>query len=216
MEILECMKARHSVRSYIKKSIEKEKREILDKAIEEINKETGLHIQIFYEEPSCFDSLLAHYGKITGVENYICLVGKKSKDLDETCGYFGEKLVLLAQELGLNTCWVAMTHGKSQALISSDEKEVIIIALGYGKTQGVSHKNKTIEKVCNIDSNSPEWFKKGMEAVQLAPTAINQQQYYFTYKDGKVRAISKFGPCSKIDLGIVKYHFEVVTGIKVD
>ncbi|MDO4467170.1 MAG: nitroreductase family protein [Bacillota bacterium] len=217
MKILEIMKKRHSVRQYEDKKIEYEKRDILDVLIREINEETNLHIQVFYDEPDCFNSALAHYGRVFGVKNYICMVGKKAEKLDENCGYFGEQLVLKAQELGLNTCWVALTHGKSKAIVLPDEKEAIIIALGYGKNQGKMHRNKDMRKVCNVDMNSPDWFIKGMEAVQLAPTAINQQQYYFTYqKDGKVSAVSKWGPYSKIDLGIVKYHFEAVTGIQVE
>ena len=39
------------------------------------------------------------------------MVGKKSEE--EKAGYFGEHLVLKAQALGLNTCWVAMTFKKS-------------------------------------------------------------------------------------------------------
>ena len=62
--------------------------------------------------------MMAHYGKFDGVHNYIALVGKKSSTLDETLGCYGEQLVLKAQEIGLNTCWVAMTHGKSKAQIA--------------------------------------------------------------------------------------------------
>jgi hypothetical protein len=37
------------------------------------------------------------------------LIRKKSDDLDEKVGYWGEQLVLLAQTLGLNTCWVGLS-----------------------------------------------------------------------------------------------------------
>lgn len=122
MEMMKLMEERHSVRQYEDKRIEDEKRKVLVDEIEKINRETGLHVQIFFDEPKCFDSLMAHYGKFTGVQNYIALVGKKGSNLDEKCGYYGEQLVLLAQSLGLNTCWVAMTHGKSAAVIESGEK----------------------------------------------------------------------------------------------
>ena len=141
------------------------------------------------------------------------MVGKKASDLDERCGYYGEKLVLKAQELGLNTCWAALTHGKSTAQIAADETEVIVISLGYGKTQGVERKSKKPEDVSNITSDSPEWFKRGIEAALLAPTAINQQKFKFTLTDNKVQAKpGKIGTCLKIDLGIVKCHFELAAG----
>ena len=110
--ILEAMRARHSVRSYTEKLIEGETLEALEKLIDECNRESGLHIQLVRNEPMAFDSAMAHYGKFSGVKNYLALVGKKSKKLDELCGYYGEKLVLAAQTLGLNTCWVGLTFQK--------------------------------------------------------------------------------------------------------
>ena len=184
--MLELMKQRHSVRQYTDKKIEPGKRAALDKMIEEINQNNGLHIQIFYEEPKCFDSMMAHYGKFSGVKSYIALVGKKSETLEKQLGYQGERLVLKAQELGLNTCWLAMTHGKSKAEIGKDEKQV------------------------------PEWFLKGMEAALLAPTAMNQQKFFFELlPDGQVKASSGRGFYTKLDLEIVKYHFEEVSGKNV-
>lgn len=157
MDILEIMKARHSVRQYNGDKIESGIRETLTVLASECNRESGLNIQIIFDEPKCFDSMMAHYGKFSGVENYIALVGKKGADLDEKVGYYGEKLVLKAQELGLNTCWVAMTHGKSTAEIKKGEKLACIIALGYGATQGETHKNKPVEQLCNCASGMPDW-----------------------------------------------------------
>ena len=213
MEILEVMKQRHSVRQYSEQPIEQEKRSILDALVEEINQETGMHIQIIYDEPECFDSFLAHYGKFTGVRNYIALVGKKSAKLDETLGYYGEKLVLKAQELGLNTCWVALSHGKSKAVVNKGEKQLCLISLGYGTTQGVEHKNKPLQEVCNYSEQLPDWFLAGVNAALLAPTAMNQQKFRFELQpDGNVKASCGSGFYTKLDLGIAKYHFEAVSG----
>ncbi|MDD3222901.1 MAG: nitroreductase family protein [Lachnospiraceae bacterium] len=211
MDILEIMKARHSVRQYTPRKIEDEKRRVLDELATACNKKSGLNIQMIYDEPRCFSSIMAHYGKFSGCSNYIAIVGKKDKHLEEKAGYYGEKIVLKAQELGLNTCWAAMTHGKSAARIEQGEKLVILIALGYGANQGTIHKNKKLQDVCNYSDRMPEWFRQGMEAVMLAPTAINQQRFKFTLDGDRVSVISTGGPCSKIDLGIVKYHFEAVS-----
>lgn len=216
MSIMEVMKSRHSVRQYTDKKIEDEKREQLMSLAAECNEESGLNIQILFDEPKCFDSMMAHYGKFSGVTDYIALVGKKDSKLDEKAGYYGEKLVLKAQELGLNTCWVAMTHGKSAAKIEGGEKLACIIALGYGFTQGTAHKNKPIEKLCNCTSTMPDWFAKGMEAAMLAPTAVNQQKFVFSLDGEKVIAKAGKGFYAKMDLGIVKYHFEAATGRKVE
>lgn len=212
MEAMEWMKQRHSVRQYTDRPIEREKRDCLNALAQTINAEHDLHIQILYDEPNCFDSLMAHYGKFDGVKNYIALIGKKSPALEETLGYCGEQLVLKAQELGLNTCWVALTHGKSRAVTNKGEKEVCLIALGYGKTAGATHPVKPLSSVCKCAEPMPEWFLHGMEAVLLAPTAMNQQKFQFTYQNGQVTASAGKGFYTKVDLGIVKYHFEAVSG----
>lgn len=212
MEIIELMKERHSVRQYTDKKIEKEKREVLNALIAKINQKAGLHIQIIYDEPKCFNSMMAHYGKFDGVNNYIALVREKSKS-DESLGYYGEQIVLKAQELGLNTCWVAMTHGKSKAQIDKGEKLVCLISLGYGKTAGAAHKSKKLSEVCNYKKDMPEWFLPGMEAALLAPTAMNRQKFYFELlPDNSIKITCGKGLYTKLDLGIVKYHFEVVSG----
>lgn len=212
MEMLEIMKGRHSVRQYKNQMIEEVKREELDAYIKQVNDESKLSIQVFYDEPKCFDSFMAHYGKFVNVKNYIAIVGNKKEQ--EKAGYYGEKIVLKCQEMGLNTCWVAMTHGKSQADIKKGQKLLIIISLGYGDTQGIPHKSKSMDELCHADEEA-EWFKTGMEAVSLAPTAMNQQKFFFELKDGIVTAKSLGGFYSMIDLGIVKYHFEAVTGHEV-
>ena len=212
MEILQLMKERHSVRQYKKQTIEQDKRDEINQYIKKINAEGGLHMQAFYDEPKCFDSFLAHYGKFTNVANYIAVVGTKQEQ--EKAGYYGEKLVLKCQELGLNTCWVAMTHGKTRAMIEKGQKLLIVISLGYGETQGVPHKSKSVAELSTFDEDA-EWFTKGMEAVCLAPTAVNQQKFRFELKNGIVTAKALGGFYSKIDLGIVKYHFEAASGHKV-
>lgn len=212
MQMLDLMKERHSVRQYSDKKIDGDVKTKLDTYVASINEESGLSMQIFYNEPNCFNSMLAHYGKFSNVKNYIAIVGKKEEQ--EKAGYYGEKLVLKCQELGLNTCWVALTHGKVNVQTKPQQKLLILIALGYGTNTGVAHKSKPIKELCKEDAY-PEWFMKGMEAVSLAPTAMNQQKFMFEIKNGQVYAKALRGFYSKIDLGIVKYHFEAVTGHEV-
>ena len=212
-DTMELIRTRHSVRQYLEKPIPEEIRQILDNYAEELNQQGKLHIQIFYDEPECFASRLAHYGSFRNCANYIAMVGWKDPDLEERCGYYGELLVLKAQELGLNTCWAALTHGKSKAKVAEGETEVIVIALGYGQTQGSTHKSKPANAVSNVTSDSPAWFRKGVETALLAPTAVNQQKFTFTLSGNTVVAKpGRIGPCLKIDLGIVKCHFELGAG----
>lgn len=158
--------------------------------------------------------MMAHYGKFSGVENYIALIGKKGPDLEEKCGYYGEQLVLLAQQLGLNTCWVAMTFSKikSAYTINSGEKLCLVISLGYGLSQGLPHKSKPMDALCTVNGEAPEWFKNGMKAAMLAPTAMNQQKFKLSLSGNTVSAKAGMAFYSKVDIGIVKCHFEIGAG----
>ena len=214
MTIFEAMKERHSVRSYKNDRIEGEVLNALQCFINRMNEESGLHIQLVLEESNAFDSTMAHYGKFSGVRNYIVMAGKKSGELDELCGYYGEKIVLEAQTLGLNTCWVALTYskGKVAATLEKGEKLCLVIAIGYGRDQGRNHKVKSRESVMKADGDVPEWFINGIDAALLAPTAMNQQKFVFSLKDSTVTAKAGIGFYTKIDLGIAKCHFELGAG----
>lgn len=212
MDLLEAINMRHSVRNYTDRKMDSAAEKELRDLIKQYNKETGLNIQLFTKEPQAFGGMMAHYGKFSGCTDYIALVGKKGAD--EQCGYYGEKLVLRAQQLGLNSCWVAMTYSKSKTpcVINKGEKLHIVIALGYGETQGIPHKSKSVTQLCNVDGEMPKWFESGMNAALLAPTAMNQQKFIISLTGNTVSAKALFGFYSKIDLGIVKCHFEIGAG----
>ena len=212
MDIKEAIKERHSVRKYKDMPIEEEKKNKLVELIKQANDESGLNIQLICDDPECFDTFLAHYGKFSNVKNYIAIVGKKSlENVEELGGYFGQKIVLEAQMMGLNTCWVGGTYGKGKckADVESGEKIFCVIAIGYGEEEGVKHKSKPVEKVCDVDKeNMPTWFKNGMVAALMAPTALNQQKFHVSLNNDEVTITAKMGPFTKVDLGIVKYNFE--------
>lgn len=215
MDIIEAVKSRHAVREYTDRKIDNETKSVLSSEIEACNSESGLHIQLVTDEPKAFGGFMStHYGKFANVKNYIVLAGKKEKQLDEKIGYYGERIAIKAQQLGLNTCWVAMTFskGKCKPLLGSGEKLVCVLSLGYGKTQGVAHKSKPLDTLCHVDGNMPKWFKNGMDSAMLAPTAMNQQKFLISLQNNQVSAKSTGGFYSNVDLGIVKYHFEVGAG----
>lgn len=214
MNLIEAMNERHSVRQYKNKPLDAESILALQKEIESCNAESGLHIQLVKNEPKAFDGFMAHYGKFSGVTNYIAMIGKKEAGLDEKCGYYGERLVLKAQQLGLNTCWMAMTYTKVKTAFSvgQGEKLCIVIALGFGETQGAAHKSKSFEQVAKTEGQIPDWFRNGVEAALLAPTAMNQQKFQFVLDGNRVSTKAGVGFYTKIDLGIAKYHFEIGAG----
>ena len=217
MTEIEAIAARHSVRKYIDKPLEVSTVAALRSKIEEVNAAGGLHVQLVLDEPKCFSAGLLKYGSFSGVKNYLVMAASAGKE--EEIGYYGESLVLLAQTLGLNSCWVGLTYKKIPGTFTLNEGESVycVIALGYGEHGGVQHPLKAVEKFYDVPSGSavPDWFKAGMDAALLAPTAINQQKFHFTLlPDGKVeaKAGSSLAGYTKIDLGIAKYHFEVGAG----
>ena len=220
MTLLEAITARHSVRKYLDKEIPADIIAALQDKIAECNNVGNLSIQLVQNETKAFTGMLS-YGSFSGVKNYLVVVGKKAKGLDERVGYYGEQLVVLAQTVGLNTCWVGLSYRKVPEAynVGKDEKLVCMIALGYGETQGVPHKIKTVEQVSNASDITPSWFKKGVEAALLAPTEVNQQKFSFEYmgmsnNHHQVRAkksVSMIG-YTQMDLGIAKYHFEIGAG----
>ena len=214
MDILEVMKRRHSVRQYTDRAIEGEVLDALVCEIDACNSEAGLHFQLVTNEPRAFSGKMAEYGRFCGVKNYIALVGKKGRELSEQCGYYGERIVMRAHELGLHTCWVALTYDKIPEAFSvlDGEKLTVVISVGYGKNRGLSRKSKKREEVSNACEESPEWFLRGVDAALLAPTAMNQQKFRFTQNGRRVKARAGVGFYTKMDLGIAKYHFELGAG----
>ena len=232
MTLQEAIEARHSVRAYKARPLAEDEARRLEEEIAEVNKTGNLHIQLIRNEPKAFQGALAKYGRFRNVTSYLVMAGKRADDLDERIGYYGEHLVLLAQTLGLNTCWVGLSYKKIPDTYVLEEGEVIkaYIAIGYGETQGTGHKIKTVEQVSrsavrtlgsteNASETTPSWFKKGVEAALLAPTAVNQQKFSFEYlgmNNGRhqVRAKKGFSMIgyTQMDLGIAKYHFEVGAG----
>lgn len=218
MTIQEAIQNRHSVRQYKDQPIEGILASRLKEIINGCNRESGLNMQLVLDEPECFDTFLAHYGKFRNAKNYVAIVGKRNlPDLEERGGYYGQRIVLEAQMMGLNTCWVAGTYkkGKCKAVLGSDERIVCVIAIGYGVNQGTKHKSKPIDKVCSVrEEDMPGWFQSGVAAALMAPTALNQQKFHVALEGDEAVIAAGKGPLVKIDLGIVKYNFEAASGHK--
>jgi nitroreductase len=221
MTLLEAIQARHSVRAYQGRPLTDADAQALQEKIDEVNRIGRLHIQLIRNEPKAFLGPFARYGKFRGVTDYLVMAGVKADDLDERIGYYGEQLVLFAQSIGLNTCWVGLSYTKIPNTYVLNEGEAIqaYISIGYGATQGVSHKIKRIDQVSNVSDSTPDWFRRGVEAALLAPTAINQQKFSFEYMgmtEGRHRVRAKKGfslvGYTHMDLGIAKYHFEIAAG----
>ena len=211
MSEIEAIKRRHAVRNYKSDRIEESKVDKLQEKIRELNSEGNLHLQLIEDAGNTYNRLLNRAMGLGSAPSVIACVGPDDDSLEERIGYYGEKLVLFAQELGLNTCWAGTFNKKNiNAQVDQGERLVISIAIGYGTDQGKERRSKTAEQVIDAKGDRPEWFDKGVEMALLAPTAINQQKFVIKLnEDESVSFIDKGGPYSKVDIGIVRCHFEI-------
>jgi len=207
---------RHSVRHYTEKKLDENIVSMLQNEIKQLNAKSGLNFKLVLNEPKAFRRNIFGLAQFSNVENYIMLIGPDDRATCEKVGYYGEQLVLKAQTKGLNTCWVggSFAHISDIMTTNKGEKLYCVIAIGYGKNNGRQHKSKPYEAVV-VGSKHPEWFKDGVEAALLAPTAFNSQNFTFELKGDSVLAYAPNKKYDQIGLGIVKYHFEIGSGRKI-
>lgn len=214
MTLDEAIKQRHSVRKYLDKKIEKETIDKLNEKISELNKDGNIKLILLEDGGNAFNRLLSKAMGLGSAPSVIACLGPDDDTVEERIGYYGEQLVLYAQQLGLNTCWAGtFNKGAIESLAGEGEKAVIVIAIGYGASQGRVRKSKKPDQVTMIHGNKPDGFDQGVEYALLAPTAINQQKFLICSHDESVKIEDKGGIFSKVDLGIVKCHFEIGSGI---
>lgn len=179
-------------------------------------RESGLDIQLVGDNPEVFN-VIARFGLIRGCRTHVAFVVDDGKvrgvAADEAIGYWGQKIVLAAQDMELNTCWCALcSRKKSCAVVAPGKKIRLVIAVGHGKTQGFSRKTKSVEALSSVEcAKAPAWFAAAMQAAQLAPTAMNNQNFKITLlSDGKtVRIDAPQSGLNVIDEGIVRCNFEI-------
>lgn len=223
--MMEIINKRKSRRDYLLTEIDIDKVVRLESLIDEYNKKSGLSIEFLEDGSSAFNGIKKSYGMFKNVRSLIVLKGDKDDiSLKEKIGYFGELLVLEATRLSLGTCWVGGTFDRDSLEREFENEQVVaVIPIGNVKeTSGVKEnliyklvhrKTKSIEEMYTSDEKVADWFLKGMEAVQKAPSTRNTQKVIFEYKEGIVKAsVPETYVFDLVDLGIAKAHFELVAG----
>lgn len=210
MDEMQAALERHSVRKYTTEPLSEEHVKALNDAIAQVNEESGLDARLVINEPKGFGNLMLKTTGFKNCVNYIAMIGPNDDSLNERCGYYGERLVLLAQSLGLRTCW-ALLCNKKHVDVPEGERFAIGISVGYGMNDGVQHKDRPVSEIADL-TDAPEWFRKGIECVMLAPSGMNKQPISFSQKDGVVSVHHKDSNLSRFDCGIARYHFELGAG----
>lgn len=229
MTKLEAIYERRSRRLYLSKPIEASLLSKLHDLITIFNAESGLSIRFIEDGSSAFSNFRKSYGLFSGVRSLLVLAGPKNDpQLKEKAGYYGEMLVLEATSLGLGTCWVGGTFDAKSPVYQLDNTEslVCVIPIGYVENlsfkekmvhQMVAGKSKSIDQLLKSDTKLPDLYLEGLKAVQKAPSAANRQPVRFVYNSDILTVFTEDdGKFNLVDLGIVKAHFEVATGVRFE
>lgn len=212
MSMREAMHERHTVRRYTDKAIPAETMKKLRGRIDDNNKKYDLAIRLMMDDTNAFNAAVKLV-LAKGVRNYFILAGRDVPDLDERLGYSSADLMLYAQTLGLNTWWVGGTFNRKKVSVMVPDVKVIgVVAVGYGAVQGIPHKTKTSEEVSSYKGEMPDWFRSGVDAALLAPTALAKQAFFIRGEGRTVSITCENGIFSGADRGLVKYHFELGAG----
>jgi len=226
MTLLQAIDHRRSRRKYLPAPIKEKTKQALLALAEEFSAKSGARIELAFGQPEAFDSLRKTYGMLVGVHSYAGLiVNPAEKGAVERLGYYGELLMLNAVAMNLGACWVGGSFDRACCPfeLTQGEEVVCTITLGPVKEKntlresfiyGVTHrKTKTIEDMMHADQPAPDWFLRGMEAVQKAPSAVNKQPVTFSYQNGIVSAgVESTGTSTLLDFGIAKLHFALGAG----
>lgn len=177
---------------------------------------------------------------IAGKHAFIAGKMKKAPHAEEAFGYAFEKIVLFAESLGVGTTWIAGTMDRKafEKAVSLEDDEVMpcVSPLGY-PAEKMSLREIMMRKGVKANSRLPfsglfydgsfdhplteeaaGSLQTALEAVRLAPSAVNWQPWrivvsgdrvHFYVKHGRIR-IEKEWDIQKIDLGIALCHFELV------
>lgn len=223
MDIMRAIDERISCRAYDERPIETEKLDRLAACIEAGNAAGGLRMALVRPEDGGANLRLAKAMFSGQTSAYVALISGTSEEARDRLGYYGEIVVLLAQQLGLATCWVAGTYDRESAQVSlnSGEELFSVMPVGHAAPKmplkqrtvraALRRRDKKPAAVYAGYDGAPDWTRAGIDAVIKGPSAVNGQPWVFV--DTPV-GISATLPANKrgielIDLGIAKLHFQL-------
>jgi nitroreductase len=208
--IIETIKKRRSVRTYLEDPIEDEMENVL-KIIETPKKgpfgnEIRLKLLNFSELERNEIKDLGTYGMIKGAGHFILSAINESERIYEDCGYVFENIILQLTDLDLGTCWMGGTFNRASFAakmgLSAGEILPIISPVGY-PAKKMSLKESMIRKAIGADKrkswgkiffsenfavslskNKTGEYTSALESLRLAPSASNKQPWRIV-KEGK-------------------------------
>ncbi len=237
MNFLDLVKTRRSVRTFDGKGLDKEVLEKLIAYAGDISNPYGVNIDFKFldaKEHNLSSPVLS------GEKYYVSAVAGKEAHVEEAYGYSFEKLLMKAHEMGLGTVWIGGTMPRDKfeeaSELSSDQIMPCVSPLGVAASK-MGVKEVLMRKGVKADSRfkfeelffegdfttpltegmaAGQGLKDTLEAVRLAPSAVNKQPWRIVLDGRKAHFYEKHDKgfnspdydLQKIDVGIALYHFE--------
>jgi len=200
----EVIRQRFSCRSYSPQPIDPKDRQRLQEFMDSLTAGplgSALRFQLFAATEEDHNSLrgLGTYGFIHGETGFIAGAARRSEKSLEDYGYCLERIILLATDLGLGTCWLGGTFTKSgfarKLSLRSGEDLPAVVSIGYMADAELARRGE-IRRLANSDWRLP-WenlffdeqfgaslsraaaglFAEPLEMVRLGPSASNKQPW---------------------------------------
>lgn len=210
----------NEIESYIKQS---------KKLLPEVNIE--LKISDNKETYEKLKNIAGYNGHMIKAPSYAVILSDVKQGYIENSGYIGERLILKARDLEIDSCWVTFNDSdaiKEKLDISSNKEVTAIIALGYGIEKNIKNKSGSerlgVEKIVYMDkwgmnTSIDELEERGLldafSYARMAPSTLNRQPWRFIIDGGNIMlAVKKDDFTSNyergIDAGIAMLYFGLI------
>lgn len=202
---------RKSVRKYKKEPLEKAK---LQRLVQYIDGLTPLYDSIKTEFAVLSENEVRNLS-LFKVPHYVVAYSEIKEGYLANAGFMLQQVDLYLSASRIGTCWLGMGLPKKDA-VSRNGLE-FVIALGFGVADEPVHredisefKRKSLAEISSVNGAD-----ELLEAVRLAPSAANQQPWYFSGSPDSIIVSRKlpgllkapiYGKFNQIDMGIALYH----------
>ncbi len=147
--------------------------------------------------------------------HYIAAFSEKNKIAQVNVGFMLQQMDLKLSSMGIGSCWQGIPKPKSHVI----SKLEFIILLAFGEPDEPLHrdrhefKRKSIHEITDIKG-----MDEILEAPRLAPSAANNQPWYFTGEKNRIHAYQRtpnllramfIGKWNPIDMGIALAHLKI-------
>jgi len=210
-----AVRSRYSVRTFDKRSLDKELKEKILSYADRLDNPLGpgIKVQFIEKETASNGEKLGTYGIIKGAQSYLAVTMQNEEYAPEALGYEFEQLVLYATSKGLGTCWLGGTFNRSAFASQIDMKEneifPILSPIGYP-----AEKKRVFEKLFRKSLNAngrKSWselffqnefenplskeaagdYQFPLEMLRLAPSAVNKQPWRVVVRDNAIHFFEK-------------------------